>query len=230
MRTSTTILPDMRRRGREGAIRCPRPAEFATTLGRWGIKPGTLVVAYDNMGCAIAGRLWWMMNWMGHERAGLLDGGIQAWEAADLPLERAEPIIEPADYPVGGHCRPVVGLTEVERAALNGDMRMLDARDSARYQGLSEPLDSQAGTRARGAQRLLSARTWTPAGGFGRPTNCASITWIFWVAPTPPGPASCAVPESRPAMTCSPWSWRVLEAPRCIPVPGANGRNPTPVP
>ena len=131
--------------GEGGRHPLPHPAEFATTLGRWGIKPNTLVVAYDNMGCAIAGRLWWMMNWMGHERAGLLDGGIQAWEAADLPLERDEPVIEPTDYPVGGHCRPVVGLTEVERAALDGDMRMLDARDGARYQGLSEPLDSQAG-------------------------------------------------------------------------------------
>lgn len=131
--------------GEGGRHPLPEPAEFATTLGRWGIKPDTLVVAYDNMGCAIAGRLWWMMNWMGHERAGLLDGGIQAWEAAHLPLERAEPIIEPVDYPVGGHCRPVVGLTEVERAAIAGGMRMLDARDGARYQGLSEPLDSQAG-------------------------------------------------------------------------------------
>ena len=28
---------------------------------------------------------------------------------------------------------------------LTGDMRMLDARDAARYQGLSEPLDAQAG-------------------------------------------------------------------------------------
>ena len=131
--------------GRGGRHPLPQPAEFATTLGRWGIKPDTLVVAYDNMGCAIAGRLWWMMNWMGHERAGLLDGGIQAWEAAGLPLERAEPIIEPADYPVGGHCRPVVGLNDVARAALSGGIRMLDARDGTRYQGLSEPLDSRAG-------------------------------------------------------------------------------------
>jgi len=131
--------------GQGGRHPLPDPADFAATLGRWGIQPATLVVAYDNMGCAIAGRLWWMLNWMGHERAGLLDGGMQAWQAANLPLEREEPVIEPADYPVGGHCRPVAGLSEVERAAVSGGMRILDARDAARYQGLSEPLDARAG-------------------------------------------------------------------------------------
>lgn len=131
--------------GEGGRHPLPDPAHFATTLGRWGIKPDTLVVAYDNFGGAIAGRLWWMLNWMGHERAGLLDGGLQAWEAARLPMEREEPVIEPTDYPVGGNCRPVVGLPEVERASLGGEMRILDARDAARYQGLAEPIDAQAG-------------------------------------------------------------------------------------
>ena len=131
--------------GEGGRHPLPDPADFAATLGSWGITPDTLVVAYDNLGCAIAGRLWWMMNWMGHERAGLLDGGIQAWEAENRPLETSQPAIRQTKYPVGGHCRPVVGLTEVERAALTGDMHMLDARDAARYQGLSEPMDAQAG-------------------------------------------------------------------------------------
>ena len=134
-----------RAEGEGGRHPLPDPADFATTLGRWGIKPDTLVVAYDNMGCAIAGRLWWMLEWMGHERAGLLDGGLQAWEAANLPMESGEPLIEATDYPVGGHCRPVVELSEVERAAASGGMRILDARDAARYQGLSEPIDAQAG-------------------------------------------------------------------------------------
>ena len=123
----------------------PEPSEFAATLGAWGITPDTLVVAYDNMGGAIAGRLWWMLGWMGHERAGLLDGGIQAWEADKRPLESGAPAIEPANYPATGHRRPVAGLADVEDASRSGSMRLLDARDAARYQGLTEPLDSQAG-------------------------------------------------------------------------------------
>ena len=123
----------------------PEPVDFAAKLERWGIAPDMLVVAYDNMGGAIAARLWWMLKWMGHERAGLLDGGMQAWEAAKLPLERKAPVIEPTEYPAGGHCRPVVDLARVERAAATGELRILDARDAARYQGLSEPIDAQAG-------------------------------------------------------------------------------------
>lgn len=131
--------------GAGGRHPLPDPADFAATLGSWGIAPGMLVVAYDNMGGAIAGRLWWMLNWMGHDRAGLLDGGMQAWEAAGLPQETGEPAIAATEYPAGGCRRPVVGLAEVEQASRTGDMRMLDARDAARYQGLAEPLDAQAG-------------------------------------------------------------------------------------
>ena len=131
--------------GEGGRHPLPDPADFAATLGSWGITPDTLVVAYDNLGCAIAGRLWWMLNWMGHERAGLLDGGMQAWEAENRPQESGAALIEATEYPLGGNRCPVVSLPEVERAVLSGDMRMLDARDAARYQGLSEPLDAQAG-------------------------------------------------------------------------------------
>ena len=131
--------------GEGGRHPLPDPAVFAATLGSWGITPDTLVVAYDNLGCAIAGRLWWMMNWMGHERAGLLDGGIQAWEAENRPLETAAPAIRATDYPLGAQCRPVAELSSVERAVRTGDRLILDARDSARYQGLAEPLDAQAG-------------------------------------------------------------------------------------
>ncbi len=123
----------------------PDPADFAATLGGWGLSPDMLVVAYDNMGGAIAARLWWMLGWAGHERAGLLDGGIQAWEAEKRPLERTVPEIEATTCPAGGRRRRVVGLAEVESASRAGTMRMLDARDTARYQGLAEPLDARAG-------------------------------------------------------------------------------------
>ena len=37
------------------------------TLGGWGIGDGVQVVAYDDAGGAFAGRLWWTLQWLGHE-------------------------------------------------------------------------------------------------------------------------------------------------------------------
>lgn len=28
----------------------------------------------------IAGRLWWLLRWLGHQRVALLDGGWRAWQ------------------------------------------------------------------------------------------------------------------------------------------------------
>jgi thiosulfate/3-mercaptopyruvate sulfurtransferase len=33
-------------------------------------------VVYDRQGANYCGRLWWMLKWVGHERAAVLDGGL----------------------------------------------------------------------------------------------------------------------------------------------------------
>src|SRR3990167_528841 len=45
----------------------------------WGLDPKSLVVMYDDTGGAGAARMWWMLKWIGHENAVVLDGGWQAW-------------------------------------------------------------------------------------------------------------------------------------------------------
>ncbi len=74
--------------GGPGGGRHPLPlvTDFATVLGRHGITPGTLVVAYDSAGGAIAARLWWMLRSIGHRHAAVLDGGYAAWIRAGEPV------------------------------------------------------------------------------------------------------------------------------------------------
>jgi len=73
--------------GAEGPGRHPLPPVdvFCRTLGRMGIGPDHTVVAYDASGGAIAARLWWMLDSIGHRSAFVLDGGYQAWVEAGLP-------------------------------------------------------------------------------------------------------------------------------------------------
>ena len=76
--------------GTAGRHPLPTPSEFAASLAELGIGHLTTVVAYDDRGGALAGRLVWMLRILG-ERAALLDGGITAWEAAGETID-AEPV------------------------------------------------------------------------------------------------------------------------------------------
>src|SRR5450755_3535370 len=72
------------------------PADrFAEVLGRLGIGDQHLVVAYDSHPSAqFATRLWWALNYYGHDQVVVLDGGLPKWQSEHLPSEAAIP-----DYP-----------------------------------------------------------------------------------------------------------------------------------
>jgi thiosulfate/3-mercaptopyruvate sulfurtransferase len=69
---------------------------FADWLARHGLRRDMQVVVYDRNGANYCGRLWWMLKWLGHEAVAVLDGGLQAWQAADGAV-RSGP--EPAPGP-----------------------------------------------------------------------------------------------------------------------------------
>ena len=103
--------------GTEGPGRHPLPPveDFTRTLGRIGIDPGHTVVAYDSSGGAIAARLWWMLDSIGHRSAFVLDGGFGAWAGAGLPLTAELPQASAADYPAPGGWEGVWTATRYAR-------------------------------------------------------------------------------------------------------------------
>ena len=60
----------------------PSRAAFARWLQSVGLEVGMQVVVYDRQGSSFCGRLWWMLQWMGHPSVAVLDGGLAAWQAA----------------------------------------------------------------------------------------------------------------------------------------------------
>ena len=65
----------------------PSAEKFAQTLGNLGIKPTSHVVIYDDKnGGNAAARFWWMLKSIGHEKAQVLNGGIQEAEKINFPL------------------------------------------------------------------------------------------------------------------------------------------------
>jgi thiosulfate/3-mercaptopyruvate sulfurtransferase len=87
----------------------PSPEEFAAVMGALGVGDDTRVVLYDASMSAWAARVWWMLRWVGFDRAAILDGGLGAWSAEGWQLST-----EPAD-------RPVKTLTPSPRPELIAD-------------------------------------------------------------------------------------------------------------
>ena len=129
----------------EGPGRHPLPTAgaFARTLGRLGIGPDHTVVAYDSSGGAIASRLWWMLQSIGHGSVFVLDGGYPAWERAGLPLTTEVPSVSHVPYPASGEWEGVVNGEQL--LSLLGRSLILDARSEDRYRGENETIDPKAG-------------------------------------------------------------------------------------
>ncbi|WP_312306770.1 sulfurtransferase, partial [Diaphorobacter nitroreducens] len=60
----------------------PNRERFATWLSDIGFANDMQAVVYDRNGANYCGRLWWMLKWAGHDAVAVLDGGLQAWQAA----------------------------------------------------------------------------------------------------------------------------------------------------
>ena len=118
----------------------PPPADLEDKLSGMGIDNRTQVVAYDQSGGAFAARLWWLLRYAGHDRAAVLDGGLDAWTQAGYGLETKEPDVIAGRFKARIDAGRLVRLPEVETVA-----RLVDSREPARYRGETEPLDRVGG-------------------------------------------------------------------------------------
>jgi thiosulfate/3-mercaptopyruvate sulfurtransferase len=138
----------------------PRRTEL---LGRLGIDRQSLVVAYDDEGGRWAARLVWLLEFVGHERVHLLDGGLQAWQAAGHALTTATPRPASARYDEAVRPERVVEAEEVARLAALG--AVVDGRTA------DEAADTWGGRLEVGRVPGALALPWTtnltaPAGPF----------------------------------------------------------------
>lgn len=73
----------------------PAADAFAEQLRQLGAGPHSTLVLYDSVDGFWAARLWWMLRSVGIQ-AFILDGGLQLWRHAGLPLHSGPAVIEPA--------------------------------------------------------------------------------------------------------------------------------------
>jgi len=118
---------------------------FASRLGSWGIGAGKQVVVYDTNGGAYAARLWWMLRFLGHPAAAVLDGGFPKWQQEGRSVRAGVEQRAPAQFSPQPDWGMVVTADEVEQIRRSPDHRLIDARAPERFRGEVEPIDPVAG-------------------------------------------------------------------------------------
>lgn len=130
--------------GVNGRHPLPDSQTLARKLGAAGVSRRTQVVVYDDAGGMIAGRLWWLLRWLGHDRVALLDGGINPWLQEGRPLSNEVPKSAPTVFePLLRDC--MVSTEAVQNSLASGELCVLDARSPDRFRGENETLDPVGG-------------------------------------------------------------------------------------
>ena len=132
--------------GRNGRHPLPDPQRLADLLGAAGVADATRVVVYDDAGGMVAGRLWWLLRWLGHERVAVLDGGIGQWLKEGRPLTTEVPVAAPARFAEKIAPRDwVLSADEVQARIGSDELCLVDARAPDRFRGENETLDAVGG-------------------------------------------------------------------------------------
>jgi thiosulfate/3-mercaptopyruvate sulfurtransferase len=148
--------------GLNGRHPLPRIGDVVATFSRAGIDDSKQVIAYDQNNGMWASRLWWMLQWLAHPAAAVLDGGLDRWAAEGRPLTAEEPRLQPAKF-VAGQAAPVASASEIVAHLHDGALTVVDARAPERYRGDIEPIDPVAGHIPGAVNRPYSANL-TPQG------------------------------------------------------------------
>jgi thiosulfate/3-mercaptopyruvate sulfurtransferase len=118
---------------------------LAKKLGTWGIANNTQVVAYDDAGGAFAGRLWWLLRCLGHDKVAVLDGGIKHWQKQGLPITTTLPAVKAITFRPYINDAAWLNATQIQNSLAKKAIRLIDARTPERYRGEQEPIDPVAG-------------------------------------------------------------------------------------
>ena len=130
--------------GTNGRHPLPDPTRFCARLAALGMSNDRQAVAYDASGGYYAARLWWMLRWVCHTRAAVLDGGWDAWLKAGLQVTAQPPSNKPGAF--NGAARDcAVDARFILSALGQSRIRVIDARSPDRFRGENETLDPVGG-------------------------------------------------------------------------------------
>lgn len=113
----------------------PTKADFEKLMSSLGISNNTRVIAYDERGGIYAARLWWILNYYGHNKVALLNGGWLKWAKEQRAASKDTPKIASATFVAKPDRRWIATAQDVVSAIDKPGIRIVDARTSQEREG-----------------------------------------------------------------------------------------------
>ena len=154
--------------GRNGRHPMPSVETMTERFSSFGLDDEVQVIAYDTSQGQMAARLWWMLRYLGHDAAAVLDGGLESWKAEGLPLASGRESRAPRSFIARPRESMRVDVDTLERERT--EHLLVDARAPERFRGEVEPFDPVKG-RIAGARNHPTAASLAADGRFLAPSE-----------------------------------------------------------
>jgi thiosulfate/3-mercaptopyruvate sulfurtransferase len=110
-------------------------AKAEALFSKLGIDENTRVVAYDDSGGLWAARLFFVLEFFGHKKVAVLNGGITKWQKEGRPLTTEEPKISPKKFVARPNPQLIATAEWVRDNLKNPAVCLVDARTPDEYAG-----------------------------------------------------------------------------------------------
>ncbi|MBI2184672.1 MAG: sulfurtransferase [Thaumarchaeota archaeon] len=101
-----------------------------------GVKMDKKTVFYENVSGSSATRGVWLLHWLGHGDAVLMDGGLRRWKKLGLPIDAKSVAPSPSEFKAAPRRNLVASAQYVASIIGKHGSRLLDARAADEYSGV----------------------------------------------------------------------------------------------
>jgi thiosulfate/3-mercaptopyruvate sulfurtransferase len=129
-----------------------------------GVNNDSTVVAYDEIAGMRSARLFWFLEFFGHDDVHVLNGGFNAWVAADLPTTQDATIPRAGNFKMKPQPERLATVEEVQSKLGNQAAVIVDTRSDAEYTG--QLVRAKRGGAIPGAVHLEWTNNLDPKGFF----------------------------------------------------------------
>jgi thiosulfate/3-mercaptopyruvate sulfurtransferase len=152
---------------KEPGFMIPPNYEIEEILGQLGITGETMVVAYDDQGGLNASRLFFTLDYVGHGKMALLNGGLTKWMAEGRALSKEIPQVATTVYRIHPDTPRVASARWIVANLGKPNLSLVDSRSPKEFRG--EDVRAKRGGHIPGAaniewtQNLTADKTFKPA-------------------------------------------------------------------
>ncbi len=116
-----------------------KPAdEMAKLLGAKGVTPEKTIVVYDEGSGKYAGRMYWLLKYLGAPNVKMLNGNLIAWKAKRRPITGSPTKVTAGTFTAKADASILANMDDVKSAAGNSSIILVDARTPAEFAGTAK--------------------------------------------------------------------------------------------